>query len=125
MNYGDLHVNQQQMYLPTRAQKEYLPIRHFMPPKQYQPVNPNSYLDPEYDSKLPEYVKLPDQTLVPPAANLHSSANSDFKSPDYKPTKDGYLPPPPSSSYLPPSEAYKPPADGLFPPLPGTIEGHW
>jgi len=121
MNNYQQHVGNMPKYLPTQPvgpQKEYVPVRHHMAPKQYQPVNPNSYVDPGYDLKLPEYVKLPDQTLVPPSSNFHSLTNSDYHS--AKPLsdlpKDGYIHPPPSSSYLPPSEAYKPPADYL-PPL--------
>ena len=108
------------MYLPTKPvlpQKEYVPIRHFMAPKQYQPVNPNTYTDPGYDLKLPEYVKLPDQTLVPPSSNFHS----DIKSPDNDPTKPSKDQP--SSSYQPPSEGYKPPPSGDYlPPIPDLDE---
>jgi hypothetical protein len=71
-----------------------------------------------------------DQTLVPPSSNFHSVTSSDIKNPDFqsvKPlpdlTKDGYLPPPPSSSYQPPSEGYKPPpSEDYLPPLPNLEE---
>jgi hypothetical protein len=56
-----------QMYMPTKPimpQKEYVPVRHYMAPKQYQPVNPNTYTDPGYDLKLPEYVKLPGVNVI-------------------------------------------------------------
>ena len=126
---GQVNNYQQQMgnmprYLSTQPivpQKEYVPVRHHIAPKQYQPVN--SYVDPGYDMKLPEYVKLPDQTLVPPSSNFHLLTNSGIKNPDYQSAKplsdlpqDGYIHPPPSSSYSPPSEAYKPPP-GYLPPL--------
>jgi hypothetical protein len=134
LSYGDNsnynHQLMQQMYLPNKAslpQKEYVPVRHYLPPKQYQPMNPNSYSEPGYDLNLPEYVKLPDQTVIPPASTLQAPVDS--LNNEYLPAKelsdvpnDGYHVPPPSDSYLPPSEAFKSPADEYLPPPPQPEE---
>jgi len=118
------------MYMPTKQimpKKEYLPVRHYLPPKEYQPTNLNSYMDPGYDSKLPEYIKLPDQTLIDHESNL-SKINGSLDE-DFLPAKTlsdvpgvGYLPPVPSNSFLPPSESYQPPADSYLPPPPDPEE---
>jgi hypothetical protein len=106
--------------------KEYQPIRHFLPPKEYLPTNLNSYKEPGYDLKLPEYVPLPDQTLVPPQSNIQAPNSTVSLLSEHQLDKALAAVPAISTSYLPPSEGYSPPADYYLPPppKPEEIEDH-
>ncbi len=96
----------QPKYLPPR---QYHPSHHRLPPKEYLPTNPiiynEGYKKPSYESKEPELLIDPMQTLKPPLDDFFPP--SDLKAPV---KADGYIPPdkatlrPPDKDYLPPAE---------------------